>query len=172
MKDEVEKGIHLYYKKQNPHYKIKNISNINLENLIVSNIFIEEIQKNKSFNLEKELESVCKNSESTFINDTDIEQIQYTISCSKQFTETNTIQKMNGFSKSDSTADNKNWSANVNTKITTKASGSAGIPFVTEGKVEVGIEVGGGYTWGGQKPIPYQRLQVLPIQKLKQIQIL
>ncbi|RUO85924.1 ETX/MTX2 family pore-forming toxin [Spiroplasma endosymbiont of Megaselia nigra] len=151
IKEQIRRGIYLYYKKQNPNYEIKDILNINLQDLKVFNVFLEETQKNKSSNLEQDLNDVCKESNSTFVNDSDIEQSYLTISCSKQLTETNTFQKMNGFSKSKTTANADNWSANVNTKITTKASGSAGIPLVTEGKVEVAVEVGGGYTWGGSK---------------------
>jgi len=55
---------------------------------------------------------------------------------------------MNGFSKSETTSNTDNWSANINTKVTAKASGSAGIPIVAEGKVEIAVEVGEGYTWG------------------------
>ncbi|WP_342189458.1 ETX/MTX2 family pore-forming toxin [Spiroplasma endosymbiont of Dilophus febrilis] len=151
MKEHAKRGLYLQHKKQNPNSEIKDILNINLENLTVSNVIIDEEQKNKSFNSEENLESACKDSASTFINKSNSEQTQYTISCSKQFTETNTFQKMNGFSKSNSTSNTENWSWNVNTKVTVKASGEAGIPLVAKGKVEVGVEVGAGYTWGGSK---------------------
>ncbi|RUO85950.1 hypothetical protein [Spiroplasma endosymbiont of Megaselia nigra] len=151
IRDQIKKGLYLEYKKQNPNSKIKKIYNINLEELTLSDITIEQTQKNKSSNLEQNINDFCKDSNSTFINNSNIDQTQNTIACSKQLIETNTFQKMNGFSKSETTSSTDNWSANVNTKVTLKATGSAGITFIAEGKVEVGVEVGGGYTWGGTK---------------------
>lgn len=55
---------------------------------------------------------------------------------------------MNGFSKSESTADNDNWTAKWGGKFTFKATGSAGIPLVAEGKVEAGFEVSHETSWG------------------------
>ncbi len=130
---------------------IKEIYKGNFSTHKVSNVVINEKQKYKSSNLEQALDSVCQYSSSTFINNSSIEQTQNTISCSRQLTETNTFQKMNGFYKSETKSNTDNWSANVNAKVTAKASGLAGIPFVAEGKVEVAIEVGAGYTWGGVK---------------------
>ncbi|RUO85953.1 ETX/MTX2 family pore-forming toxin [Spiroplasma endosymbiont of Megaselia nigra] len=152
LEEQIYKALYLHYKKHNPDFEFKTILNINMENLIVSNFTLNEIQLNKSSNLLEDLTEICKDSNSTLINNNDIEQNQNTISCSQQITETNTIQKINGFSKSKTTANTENWSWNINTKVTAKASGSAGIiPIVNEGKVEVGVEVGSGYTWGESK---------------------
>ncbi|RUO85809.1 outer membrane protein assembly factor BamB family protein, partial [Spiroplasma endosymbiont of Megaselia nigra] len=110
IRHQIKRGLYLHYKKQNPNSEIKIISNINLKNLKVFDVIIESKQKNKPLNLENEL-NVCIDSNSTFVNNSNSEQTQYTIACSKQVTETNTIQKMNGFSKSESTANNDNWTA-------------------------------------------------------------
>ncbi|GAA6238814.1 MAG: hypothetical protein SPLM_09290 [Spiroplasma phoeniceum] len=141
MKEQVKKGLYLYYKKQNPNSEVKKIYNINLENLTVSDVIIEQTQKYKSSNLEQNFESVCKDSVSLFKNYSSIEQTQYTISCSKELTETNTFQKMNGFTKSETTSNTDNWSTNVNTKVTAKASSSASIPNFINGKIEVDIKI-------------------------------
>ncbi|WP_338989252.1 PQQ-binding-like beta-propeller repeat protein [Spiroplasma endosymbiont of Seladonia tumulorum] len=151
MRDQVKRGLYLYHKKQNPNSEIKQILNINLKNLTESELVLEETQKNKSYNLEQDLNDICKDSNSTFINNSSIEQIQNTVSCSKQLTETNTFQKMNGFSKSETTSNTDNWSTNVNTKVTAKASSNAGVPVVFGAKLEVAVEAGGGYTWGKSK---------------------
>ncbi len=148
IKEQIKRGLYLEYKKQNPNYQIKKISNINLENLILSDVTIEQTQKYISSNLMENIGNICPNFNSTFVNNSSIEQNQNTPSCSTQLTETNTFQKMNGFSKSETTSNTDNWSANVNTKVTAKAGVSAGIPFIAEGKVEVAVEVGGGYLWG------------------------
>ncbi|WP_374696841.1 hypothetical protein [Spiroplasma endosymbiont of Polydrusus formosus] len=147
MKEHVKRWLYLQYKKQNPNFEIKQILNINLENLILSNVFYQKKQKNKIFNSEQNLESACKDSSSTFINNSNIEQIQYTISCSKQLTETNKFQKMNGFFKSNLTSETDNLSWNINNKVTARAGCSAGITFVGEEKNEVRYE----YKWGGSK---------------------
>ncbi|WP_338989942.1 hypothetical protein [Spiroplasma endosymbiont of Seladonia tumulorum] len=151
MRDQVKRGLYLYHKKQNPNSEIKQILNINLKNLTESELVLEETQKNKSYNLEQDLNDICKDSNSTFINNSSIEQIQNTVSCSKQLTETNTFQKMNWFSKSETTSNTDNWSTNVNTKVTAKASSNAGVPVVFGAKLEVAVEAGGGYTWGKSK---------------------
>ncbi len=150
MKEQIKRGLYLNYKKQNPNSEIKNILNINLENLTVSDVTIKQTQKNKALNLEQDL-NICEKVNATLINNDNIEQTANTSSCSEQLIKTNTFQKMNGFSKSKTEANVDNWSANVNTKVTTKSTVKTGIPFFVKGHVEVGVEVGGGYTWGGSK---------------------
>ncbi|WP_339024151.1 hypothetical protein [Spiroplasma endosymbiont of Agriotes lineatus] len=108
MRDHIKRGLYLQHQKQNPNSEIKNILNINLENLTVSDVTIEQTQKNKSSNLEQDLNDVCKDYNSTFVNNSSIEQTQNTVSCSKQLTETNTFQKMNRFSKSETTSNTDN----------------------------------------------------------------
>ncbi|WP_338992857.1 ETX/MTX2 family pore-forming toxin [Spiroplasma endosymbiont of Seladonia tumulorum] len=151
IQEQIKRGLYLYYKKQNPSYEIKKIYNINLENLTLSDVTLKQTQKNKSSNLEQDINDFCKDSDSTFINNSSIEQTQNTVSCSKQLTETNTFQKMNGFSKSELTSNTENWNWNVNGKVTVKTSSNAGVPLVFGAKLEVSVEVGAGKTWGGSK---------------------
>ncbi|WP_338991128.1 ETX/MTX2 family pore-forming toxin [Spiroplasma endosymbiont of Seladonia tumulorum] len=151
IQEQIKRGLYLYYKKQNPSYKIKKIYNINLKNLTLSDVTLKQTQKNKSSNLEQDINDFCKDSDSTFINNSSIEQTQNTVSCSKQLTETNTFQKMNGFSKSELTSNTENWNWNVNGKVTVKTSSNAGVPLVFGAKLEVSVEVVAGKTWGGSK---------------------
>ncbi|RUO85818.1 hypothetical protein D9R21_06595, partial [Spiroplasma endosymbiont of Megaselia nigra] len=106
----------------------------------------------------KNLEDICQNISAVFTNNTTIEQTQNSNSCSEKIVETNTFQKLNGFSKtetksnstttgkSNSKADKKAWSWNWNAKVGIKTQVSVGIPLLAEGKVEVSGEVGGGET--------------------------
>ncbi len=147
MKEQIKRGLYLYYKEQNPTSKIKKIININLENLILSNVVLEEKQKNKSYNSEEDI-NICPDFYIYLENRGDYNQNINTIICYKQITQTNTFQKINGFSKSESTANNNNWSLNANNKVIAKYSSNAGVPLVFGTKIEVTFDSSAGKTWG------------------------
>ncbi|KAF0850080.1 hypothetical protein [Spiroplasma poulsonii] len=157
----VKLGIYVIQLKQNSNFNIENISNINLEGLTVSDISLKQKENGyKAFIKNEKLENVCQNISATFTNNSNIEQTQSTASCSEKIVETNTFQKLNGFSKtetkSDSTttgtsnskADKKAWSWNWNAKVGVKTKAKVGLPLVAEGEVELSGEIGGGETRG------------------------
>lgn len=101
----VTNGIYLYYKKQNPVFEIKDIQ-INLEGLTVYDVSLKQKENRyKAFITIEQLENICQNISGTFINNTDLEQTQFTNSCLQKVVKTTTIQKLNGFSKTETKSD-------------------------------------------------------------------